>query len=44
MIEVGQYRDPWLGEKFEEVIGFYPREFYPFDNFSSFSSNEIMFL
>ena len=36
MIEVGQYRDPWLGEKFEEVIGFYPREFYPFDNFSSF--------
>ena len=36
MIKVNQYRDTWLSEKFEEVIGFYPREFYPLDNFSSF--------
>lgn len=36
MIKVGQYRDPWLAEKVDEVIGFYPREFYTFDNFSSF--------
>ena len=36
MIKVDQYRDIWLSEKFDEVIGFYPREFYPLDNFSSF--------
>ena len=36
MIELDQYRDRWLMEKMDEVIGFYPREFYPFDNFSSF--------
>lgn len=36
IIELEQYRDRWLGEKMDEVIGFYPREFYPFDNFSSF--------
>ena len=36
MIKLEQYRDPWLGEKFESVIGFYPREFYCLDNFSSF--------
>ena len=36
MINVEQYRDPWLGEKFNEFIGFYPREFFVFDNFSSF--------
>ena len=36
MIKLDQYRDTWLSEKFEEVIGFYPREFYPLDNFSSF--------
>lgn len=36
MIKVEQYRDPWLGEKFDEFIGFYPREFFVFDNFSSF--------
>ncbi len=36
MIQVKQYRDPWLGEKFDEVIGFYPREFFCLDNFSSF--------
>ena len=36
MIKLEQYRDIWLSEKIDEVIGFYPREFYPFDNFSSF--------
>ena len=36
MIKLNQYRDLWLSEKMEEVIGFYPREFYPLDNFSSF--------
>lgn len=36
MIKLEQYRDTWLAEKMEEVIGFYPREFYPLDNFSSF--------
>ena len=36
MVKLEQYRDTWLSEKMDEVIGFYPREFYPFDNFSSF--------
>ena len=36
MIKLEKYRDIWLSEKMDEVIGFYPREFYPFDNFSSF--------
>ena len=36
MIKLEQYRDIWLSEKFDEVIGFYPREFYCLDNFSSF--------
>ena len=36
MIKLEKYRDLWLREKFDEVIGFYPREFYPLDNFSSF--------
>lgn len=36
MIKLKQYRDNWLKEKMDEVIGFYPREFYPLDNFSSF--------
>lgn len=36
MINLTQYRDPWLAEKFGEFIGFYPREFFVFDNFSSF--------
>ena len=36
MIKLEQYRDPWLGQKFNEHIGFYPREFYCLDNFSSF--------
>ena len=36
MIKLEQYRDTWLSEKFDEIIGFYPREFYPLDNFSSF--------
>lgn len=36
MIKLEQYRDLWLREKMEEVIGFYPREYYCLDNFSSF--------
>ena len=36
MIKLEQYRDTWLAEKMNEVIGFYPREFYCLDNFSSF--------
>jgi hypothetical protein len=36
MIRLDQYRDTWMSQKFNEVIGFYPREFYPLDNFSSF--------
>lgn len=35
-MELEQYRDKWLSEKFDEFIGFYPREFFVFDNFSSF--------
>ena len=36
VIKLEQYRDSWLKEKMDEVIGFYPREFYCLDNFSSF--------
>lgn len=36
MIKIEQYRDKWLAEKFDDFVGFYPREFYCFDNFSSF--------
>ena len=36
MINLEQYRDTWLSEKMNDVIGFYPREFYCLDNFSSF--------
>lgn len=36
MIKIEQYRDIWISEKINEIIGFYPREFYPLDNFSSF--------
>lgn len=36
MEKLQEYRDPWLFEKVEEFIGFYPREFYCLDNFSSF--------
>ena len=36
MIELEQYRDKWIAEHVDDVIGFYPREFYPLDNFSSF--------
>ncbi len=36
VIILEQYRDKWLSEKFDEFIGFYPREFFVFDNFSSF--------
>ena len=36
MIKLDQYRDTWMSKKFDDIIGFYPREFYPLDNFSSF--------
>lgn len=36
MIKLEQYRDLWLAEKFDDFIGFYPREFFVFDNFSAF--------
>lgn len=36
MVVLEQYRDKWLSEKMDDAIGFYPREFYCFDNFSSF--------
>ena len=36
MIKLKQYRDPWMAEKFNDFIGFYPREYFVFDNFSSF--------
>lgn len=35
-MELIQYRDKWLAEKFDEFVGFYPREFFVLDNFSSF--------
>ncbi len=37
MISIEQYRDPWLAEKFDSFIGFYTREFFCLDNFSSFA-------
>ncbi len=37
MILIEQYRDPWLAEKFNSFIGFYTREFFCLDNFSSFA-------
>jgi len=33
MIKLEQYRDTWLAEKMDDVIGFYPREFYPLAHF-----------
>lgn len=36
MIKLEDYRDPWLGEKVNDFIGFYNREFFCLDNFSSF--------
>lgn len=36
VIELEQYRDKWLSEKLDEYIGFYTREFFALDNFSSF--------
>ena len=36
MIKLKKYRDPWLADGFKEYIGFYNREFYCLDNFSSF--------
>lgn len=37
MINIDQYRDLWLAEKMNEFIGFYNREFFCLDNFSSFA-------
>lgn len=36
MISIEQYRDKWLAEKVDDFIGFYNREFFCLDNFSSF--------
>ena len=36
MLSAEKYRDKWLAEKFDEFIGFYNREFFCLDNFSSF--------
>lgn len=36
VVVLKQYRDKWLFEKTNQYIGFYPREFYCLDNFSSF--------
>lgn len=36
MIKLEQYRDEWLAENVSEFIGFYNREFFCLDNFSSF--------
>ncbi len=36
MITIEQYRDKWLAEKMDDFIGFYNREFFCLDNFSSF--------
>ncbi|MDE5601017.1 MAG: NADAR family protein [Clostridia bacterium] len=36
MIELKQFRDKWLAEGFDDYIGFYNREFFCLDNFSSF--------
>ena len=35
MAGLEQFRDPLLDIS-GEVVGFYPREFYPFDNFAAF--------
>ena len=37
MIKLEQYRDPWLAEGVNDYIGFYNREFFCLDNFSSFA-------
>ena len=36
MINLEKYRDKWFAEKVDEFIGFYTREFFCLDNFSSF--------
>lgn len=35
-MKLEQYRDPWIAEKVGDFIGFYNREFFCLDNFSSF--------
>ena len=37
MITLEKYRDKWLAQNVDEFIGFYPREFFCFDNFSAFA-------
>ncbi|MCL2556377.1 MAG: NADAR family protein [Firmicutes bacterium] len=37
MIKLKQYKDPWLAEGVNDYIGFYNREFFCLDNFSSFA-------
>ena len=37
MINLEKYRDKWLAQNVDEFIGFYPREFFCFDNFSAFA-------
>ena len=36
MIQLEKYRDQWIAEGINNYIGFYNREFYCLDNFSSF--------
>ena len=36
MIAIEQYRDKWLAEQVDKFVGFYNREFFCLDNFSSF--------
>ena len=36
MIDEKVYRDKWLSQTFDEFVGFYNREFFCLDNFSSF--------
>lgn len=37
MITLEKYRDKWLATNVDDFIGFYPREFFCFDNFSAFA-------
>ena len=36
MLQLKNYRDPWIAEGVNDYIGFYNREFYCLDNFSAF--------
>ncbi len=37
MIELNNYRDPWLADGVDKYIGFYTREYFCLDNFSAYS-------